>query len=93
MVIPANAANPELANKFIKYILEYENSLMISEEVGYASANAQVLEELSGEGGDYEGNEAYIPRSGYEKDEIYHDIPEDLRSQYSSMWIKVKLHE
>ena len=93
VVIPANAANPELANKFIKYILEYENSLMISEEVGYASANAQVLEELSGEGGDYEGNEAYIPRSGYEKDEIYHDIPEDLRSQYSSMWIKVKLHE
>ena len=93
MVIPANAPNPELANKFIKYILEYENSLMISEEVGYASANAQVLEELSGEGGDYEGNEAYIPRSGYEKDEIYHDIPEDLRSQYSSMWIKVKLHE
>ena len=93
MVIPANAANPELANKFITYILEYENSLMISQEVGYASANAQVLEELSGEGGDYEGNEAYIPRSGYEKDEIYHDIPEDLRSQYSSMWIKVKLHE
>ena len=93
MVIPANAANPELANKFIKYILEYENSLMISQEVGYASANAQVLEELSGEGGDYEGNEAYIPRSGYEKDEIYHDIPEDLRSQYSSMWVKVKLHE
>ena len=93
MVIPANASNPELANKFIKYILDYENSLMISEEVGYASANAQVLEELSGEGGDYEGNDAYVPRDGYELDEIYHDIPEDLRSQYSSMWIKVKLHE
>ncbi len=93
MVIPANASNPELANKFIKYILDYENSLMISEEVGYASANAQVLEELSGEGGDYEGNDAYVPRDGYELDEIYHDITEDLRSQYSSMWIKVKLHE
>ncbi len=93
MVIPANASNPEMANLFIRFILEYENSLMISSEVGYASSNAQVLEELSGEGGDYEGNEAYIPRSGYELDEIYHDIPEDLRSQYSSMWIKVKLHE
>ncbi len=93
MVIPANASNPEMANLFIKYVLEYETSLMISTEVGYASANAQVLEELSGEGGDYEGNEAYLPRSGYEKDEIYHDIPEDLRSLYSSMWIKVKLHE
>ncbi len=93
MVIPANASNPEMANLFIKYVLDYEASLMISTEVGYASANAQVLEELSGEGGDYEGNEAYIPRSGYELDEMFHDIPDDLRSQYSSMWIKVKLHE
>ena len=93
MVIPANASNPELANKFIRYILEYDSSLMISEEVGYASANAQVLEELSGEGGTYEGNDAYVPRGGYELDEYYHDIPDELRSKYSSMWIKVKLHE
>ena len=93
MVIPANASNPKLANVFIKYILDDANSLLISEEVGYASSNASVLEELSTEGGTYEGNEAYLPRSGYELDEYYHDIPEDLRSQYSSMWIKVKLHE
>ena len=93
MVIPANASNPELANKFIRYILDYDSSYMISDEVGYASANAQALEELSGEGGTYEGNDAYLPRSGYELDEFYHDIPESLRSQYSSMWIKVKLHE
>ena len=82
-----------LRNLFINYILEYDNSLMISTEVGYASSNARVLAELSGEGGDYEGNDAYLPRSGYALDEIYHDIPEELRSRYSSMWIKVKLHE
>ena len=93
MVIPANATNPELANLFINFILEYKQSKMISEEVGYASPNAQVLEELSSEGGKFEGNVAYIPRSGCELDEFYHDIPEDLRSQYSSMYIKVKLHE
>ena len=92
MVIPANAKNPKLANVFINYILEYENSKMISEEVGYASANAQVLEELSSEGGDYEGNAAYLPRSGYEQDELYHDN-ETLRKELSERWIKVKLHE
>ncbi len=91
MVIPANAANPKLANVFIRYILEYENSLMISEEVGYASTNAQVLEELSSEDGDYYGNAAYLPRSGYELDEFYHDN-ETLRRQLSELWIKVKLH-
>ena len=93
MVIPANAANPELANQFIKFILDDENSLLISQEVGYASANKNVLAELSGPDGDYEGNVAYVPRAGYEKDEYYVDIPEDLRGLYSEMWIKVKLHE
>ncbi len=93
MVIPANASNPKLANVFINYILDYENSKAISETVGYASVNAQVLEDLSSPGGLYEGNVAYIPRSGYELDEVYYDIPEDLRSIYSTMWIKVKLHE
>ena len=92
MVIPANAKNPALANVFINYILAYENSLMISEEVGYASSNAQVLAELSGEGGSYAGNEAYLPRTGYEKDEFFHDN-ETLKKKLAELWIKVKLHE
>ena len=92
MVIPANASNPELANRFIEYVTRYENALMISSEVGYASPLTAVLEELSGEGGDYEGNDAYMPRAGYEKDEMFHDN-ETLKKQLSELWIKVKLHE
>ena len=92
MVIPANASNPELANRFIEYVTRYENALMISSEVGYASPLTAVLEELSGEGRDYEGNDAYMPRAGYEKDEMFHDN-ETLKKQLSELWIKVKLHE
>ena len=92
MVIPKNAKNPALANVFINYILEYDVSKAISEEVGYASSNAQVLAELSGEGGTYADNVAYLPRSGYEKDEFFHDN-ETLRKRLSELWIKVKLHE
>ena len=92
MVIPANASNPELANKFIEYVLQYDNALMISEEVGYASPNAEVLAELSGAGGTYEGNSAYLPRAGYEKDEIFH-YNKVLSEKLSNLWIKVKLHE
>ena len=92
MVIPANASNPEMANQFIRYITEHDNALMISEEVGYASPNADVLAELSGEDGTYEGNAAYIPRAGYEKDEMFHDN-ETLKKTLSELWIKVKLHE
>ena len=92
MVIPANAGNPELANQFINYILQPDNALAISTEVGYASPLTEVMEELSGPGGDYEGNEAYRPRSGYEKDEMFTDN-EVLKKKLSELWIKVKLHE
>ena len=93
MVIPADAPNPALANAFINFILDYDNAVRISEEVGYASSNAQVLEDLSGEGGAYEGNEAYVPRAGYEKDELFHDASESIRKELSELWSKVKLHE
>ena len=89
MVIPKNAENPELAHEFINYILTYEASEDNSVTVGYASSNKDVLADLSGEGGEFYGNEAYLPRDGYEKDEIFHDN-EVLKKRLSELWIKVK---
>ncbi len=91
MVIPANAKNPELANVFIRYMLGYEASLANSTEVGYASANAQALAELSGPGGEYEGNEAYLPRMGYEKDEVFVDLPAEWQSRQPDLWERIKI--
>lgn len=90
MVIPKNADNPKLANEYINFILEYENSMKNSLFVGYASSNGEVLETLSGEGGDFEGNEAYLPRVGYEKDEIFH-YNERTKKIISELWTKVKI--
>lgn len=92
MVIPANATNPKGANAFIRFVTEYEQAAAISEEVGYASPNDRVLNELSSEGGTYFENAAYIPRSGYELDENFHNN-EVLKKELSELWIKVKLHE
>lgn len=89
MVIPANAKNPKLANVFIKYMLDYDASEANSLEVGYASTNGEVLEALSGPGGDYEGNDAYVPRAGYEKDEMYVDLPAEWQSRQPDLWAKV----
>lgn len=89
MVIPKNAENPKLANEFINYILTYEPSYSNSSAVGYASSNKEVLEEMSSEGGEYYGNEAYLPRVGYDKDEIFKDN-EVLRTKLSELWAKVK---
>ncbi len=88
MVIPAKAGNPRLANLFIRFICEYETSLAISSYTGYASPNAKVLETLSGPGGDYEGNDAYLPRAGYDLDEHYVDNVA-LAAKLSDLWMKV----
>lgn len=88
MVIPANAENPKLAHEFINYMLRDEVCTDNTIAVGYASPNAKVLEDMTGEDGEYSENEAYLPRS-YSKDEIFHDN-EKLRKRLSELWIKVK---
>ena len=90
MVIPKNAENPELAHEFINYITEYEESLDKSLTVGYTSPNKEVLEELSGEGGEFEGIEAFIPRSDNGNDEVF-EYNEDTRKTISELWSKVKI--
>ena len=89
MVIPKNAENSELAHEFMNYILSYEASLDNTEFVGYCSPNQEVLDEMTSEDGLYSENEAYLPRIGYEKDEIFYDN-EMLRRKLSDLWLKVK---
>lgn len=90
MVIPANAKNPELAHAFINHVSDYEGAYDNSSWVGYTSPNKEVLEELSGEGGAYEGIDAYIPRSGYELDEVF-TYNEKTRKIISNLWSRVKI--
>ncbi|MBP3891897.1 MAG: ABC transporter substrate-binding protein [Solobacterium sp.] len=90
MVIPANATCPGLANAFINYITDYDASYANSDEIGYTSVNKKVFEELSGAGGTYEGINAYIPRTGYEKDEVFH-YNEILRQELGHRWNQVKI--
>ncbi|MBQ2323961.1 MAG: extracellular solute-binding protein [Oscillospiraceae bacterium] len=89
MVIPANAENPLLAHEFINYFLTYEAAFDNSETVGYASPNAEVLEEMSSQEDLYAENDAYLPRSDYENDEMFHDNIV-LQKELSKLWIKVK---
>ena len=87
MVIPKNAENPELANKFINFMLNYDQCMDGTETVGYTSPNKDVLAKVTAADGEYADNEAYLPRT-YEKDEIFHDN-ENLRKKLGELWIKV----
>ena len=92
MFIPSNASSPELANQFINYVLDYDNSLMITEETCYTSPNAKVVEDVTASGGEFEGIEWYLPRAGYDKDEVYTDN-ELLRTETPELLMKVKLQK
>ena len=89
MVIPANAENPKLAHEFINYMLTYEAAFDNTETVGYTSPNAEVFEEMTTSEDLYAENAAYLPRSGYEADEMFHDN-QVLMRELSKLWIKVK---
>lgn len=90
MVIPKNAKNPELAHAFINYASDYDGAYDNSSYVGYTSANQEVMDVLSGEGGDYEGINAYIPRTDNENDEVF-VYNEDTKKIISDLWSRVKI--
>ena len=90
MFIPSNASNPEMANQFINYVLDYDNSMMITVETCYTSPNAKVLEDVTAPGGEFDGVEGYLPRSGYEKDEIYQYV-KLLQAETPELLLKVKM--
>ena len=89
MVIPQNAENSKLAHEFINYMLTYEAAFDNTETVGYTSPNAEVFEEMTSSEDLYADNAAYLPRSGYDKDEMFHDN-QTLMRELSKLWIKVK---
>lgn len=90
MVIPKNAKNPELAHAFINYICSYEAAYDNSSYVGYTSPNKQVMDEIYGPGGDYEGINAYMPRSDNPHDEVF-VYNEDTKKLIGNLWSKVKI--
>ena len=48
------------------------------------------MDTLSGEGGDYEGINAYIPRTDNENDEVF-VYNEDTKKIISDLWSRVKI--
>jgi spermidine/putrescine transport system substrate-binding protein/spermidine/putrescine transport system permease protein len=90
MVIPKTSACPALANQFINYMLDNDVSQENSEYIGYTSPNTEVRDYLAGEEGDFFENSAYMPRSGYEKDEVFR-FNAKLTKQLNELYTKVKM--
>ena len=90
MVIPKNAKNVDLAYAFINYASDYDGAYDNSSYVGYTSANKKVMDDLYGKGGEFEGIDAYIPRTDNKKDEVF-EYNEKTKKIISNLWSKVKI--
>lgn len=90
MVIPKNAKNVDLAHEFINYVCTYEAAYDNSSYVGYTSANQEVIDVLSGEDGDFEGINAYLPRTDNSNDEVF-VYNEEIRKVIADLWSRVKI--
>lgn len=87
MVIPKNAQCPELAHKFINYLLDPEVMRENAIEIGYTPSLQAVAEDLAKN--EYPSIATYIPETR-ENDEIFKHN-EETKKILSELWLKVKV--
>ena len=87
MVITNDCINTDLAHKFINFMLDNDNALRNSEEVGYTSGIKEAFDEMKTTV--YDGISAYVPVIT-EKDEIFKYQEPKLKKFCADLWIKVK---
>lgn len=88
MVIPTTASNTDLAYEFMNFISSYDFAYDNSSYVGYTSPNTDVMNDLAAS--DFEGINAYIPRTDNENDEVF-VYNEVTRKIISNLWSKIKI--
>ena len=88
MVITKDCNEVDLAHEFINFMLDDENALSNTEEVGYTSTVKSVFEEMKN--GTYEGIDSYIPQIDNPKNEIFGYQKPKIKQKFAELWTKVK---
>lgn len=90
MVITKNCTETELAHQFINFMLDNDNALANSEEVGYTSPVESAFEQMRTT--TYDGIGAYVPRFDNPNDEVFGYQTSDIKKYFSDLWTKVKAY-
>lgn len=90
MVITKDCTEMELAHKFINFMLDEENALANTEEVGYSSPVQSAFDEMKN--GTYAGISAYVANTGYEKNEVFGYQEAEIKKYFADLWTKVKAY-
>lgn len=88
MVVSKDSEAKDLAYAWINYMLDPEVAMANADAVGYTSPLPEVVSEITGAGGTYEGIDSYIPRTDNPKDEefYFNYKTKEIMSEY---WTKV----
>jgi spermidine/putrescine transport system substrate-binding protein len=89
MVIPKNAQNKELAEKFINFMNRPEIAAKNAEYIGYSTANAAAKELLPDDMKN--SNVAYPSKEEIANTEIFLDV-KDALTIYDQIWLEIKSH-
>lgn len=90
MVITKNCTETDLAHKFIDFMISKESAMANTVEVGYTSPVQSVYDEMVA--GDYADINAYVVKTGYEKDEVFRYQETETKKYYADLWTKVKAY-
>ena len=88
MVMTKDCTDTELAHSFMNFMTDSENALANTEKVGYSSAVKSAFDTMKET--TYKGINAYIPRSGNDKDEIFEYQTPEIKKYCAELWTKVK---
>ena len=88
MVLTKSSENKELAYKFMDFMIREENAKRNSEKVGYSSSVESVFIDM--QTSVYKDISAYVPRTGYEKDESFSYQTPEIKKYSAELWTKAK---
>lgn len=88
MVVTKTSENKDLAYKFMDFMIKEENAKRNSEKVGYSSSVESVFVDMQKTV--YKDISAYVPRTGYEKDESFSYQTPEIKKYSAELWTKIK---
>lgn len=88
MVITRDCSEVDLAHEFINFMLDEENALSNTREVGYTSTVKSAYETMCAE--DYADINAYIPEADNPSSEIFGYQKPEIKQRYAEYWTKIK---
>ena len=89
MCVGAGSEHLEEACEFINYMISYDVQMANSSYIGYSSVNGQALQDLAAD--EFDGNEAYLPRTKGAMDESFHYQDQSHREFLSENWAQIKI--